>query len=310
MKTLTINRQWRYLLDGHLADTIMCRAFKRSGEKKLSGKTYGRRGKLSVVQPSEKCSASISSRPSASMKRESGRANDANIEHAKSYPAAFHGLLPVKPEAFTKSVTQPKNIPQEYISLDTGGVSNIMLLAHPLAIVYITSCLQDNRMIYVSPQIANLGFTPEAWIGKPDLRLLQVYEEDSGRVGQAFRYSCVTAKKFSCHYRLYDSTRKVHWFHDEASVVCDESGTPLFIRGVMLNITDKKGMEAELAQHRYYLERNVELRTEQLVRRMTVLESCNKALCDKLAMFMKNPAMLNQQPGRLCQMQHEEYVQP
>lgn len=192
--------------------------------------------------------------------------------------------------------SRPKNISPENTSLDTGGFSSIMLLAHPLAIVYITSCLQDNRMIYVSPQIVNLGFTPEVLLGEPDFRLQQVYEEDSERVDQAIRHSCVTAEKFSCHYRLYDSNRKVHWFHDEASVVCDESGTPLLIRGVMLNITDKMGMEAELKQHRYNLERNVELRTEQLVRRATVLESCNKALCDKLALAMKNLATLNRQP--------------
>lgn len=269
-------------MDGHLADTIMCRAYKRPGVKNFatknlagkagelaSGLASGWNGKLSVVQSQGKYPVRISSSPSASMKREPGSANAANIEQAQD-------------------------------SLDMGGFSNIMLLAHPLAIVYITSCLQDHRMIYVSPQIDSLGFTPEVWLGKPDFRLQQVYEEDSERVDQAFRHSCVTAEKFSCHYRLYDNSGDVHWFHDEASVVCDESGEPLFIRGVMLNITDKKGMEAELAQHRYYLERNVELRTGQLVRRTAVLESCNKALCDKLALAKNELAMLDRRPERTC----------
>lgn len=75
------------------------------------------------------------------------------------------------------------------------------------------------------------------------------------------------------------------------------SGTPMFIRGVMLDITNKKEMEAELNEHRYRLERKVEQRTEQLVRRIALLESCNTSLCDKLALAYKELAALKQQPA-------------
>lgn len=315
MKTVTISKQWRYLLDGHLADTTLFRTFRRPGVKKIFGRAGGWRNRFNGMPPLEKYSTRISSHPNATMlgaswKREPKRTNDtaiddANIEQTQDSLAAVLGLLPAQPKTSAQSASQTENI-----SLDMGGFSSIMLIEHPLAIVYITSCQQDNRMFYVSPQIANLGFTPEAWLGKLDFRLQQVYEEDAGRVNQAFRHSCATAEMFSCHYRLYDSAGKVHWYHDEASVVCDGFGAPLFIRGVMLDITCRKEMESELAQHRNYLERNVEMRTLQLVKRLTILESCNLALCDKLAMSMKNPAMLNQQPGRLCQTQHEESVHP
>jgi len=193
---------------------------------------------------------------------------DANIKRRQDSIAEVVRLLPAQLENFP---------------LDTIGLASIMPLAHPLTIVYITSCLQDHHMLYVSPQIANLGFSPGACLGKPDLRLHQVYAEDAEPVAKAFRHSCATAATFGCQYRLYDKAGKLHWFHDEASVVCDESGTPLFIRGVMLDITDKKQMEAELAQHRYSLELNVEQRTAELLQRLKVLESCNSALCDKLA---------------------------
>lgn len=296
MNTVTIGKPWRYLLDGHLANAIMRRTFKGAGVKNLPRKTGGLKGRQGDMSPSEKYPARASIRPHATVnratvQREPETANDANIEQAQDSLAAVLGLLPAQPETFVQVPSQKENI-----SLDMGGFSNLMLIAHPLAIVYITSCQPGNRMLYVSPQIANLGFTPEAWLGKPDLRLQQVYEEDSGRVGQAFRHCCATAEMFSCHYRLYDNAGKVHWFHDEASVVCDMSGTPLFIRGTMLDITDKMEMGAELAQHRYYLEQNVEMRTAQLVKRLTILESCNSALCDQLAAARKQLTTRNRQP--------------
>lgn len=165
----------------------------------------------------------------------------------------------------------------------------------PPAFMYILSCHQDNCMTYASPQIASLGFALEDWIGKPDLRLPHIHEDDLEKFAQAIRHSRITAEAFSCQYRLYDSSGKLRWFHDEANVVCDKSGTPLFFSGVMLDITDKKEMEAELNEHRYYLELNVERRTEQLVKSMTLLESCNAALCDKLALTQKELAALKQQ---------------
>lgn len=56
-----------------------------------------------------------------------------------------------------------------------------------------------------------------------------------------------------------------------------------------------KKLEAELNEHRYYLERKVEQRTEQLMKRITLLESCNASLCDKLAQAKRDIAALRKQ---------------
>lgn len=165
----------------------------------------------------------------------------------------------------------------------------------PPAFMYVLSCHQDNCMTYAGPQIGNLGFAMEEWIGKPDSRLRHIHADDLEKYRQAMQHSRSTAEAFSCQYRLYDSCGKLHWFQDEADVVCDKSGTPLFFSGIMLDITDKKEMEAELSEYRYHLERNVEQRTEQLARSMSLLESCNAALCDKLALTQKELAALKLQ---------------
>lgn len=56
-----------------------------------------------------------------------------------------------------------------------------------------------------------------------------------------------------------------------------------------------KRLESELNEHRYYLERKVEQRTEQLIRRITLLESCNATLCGKLAQAKRDVAALHKQ---------------
>lgn len=56
-----------------------------------------------------------------------------------------------------------------------------------------------------------------------------------------------------------------------------------------------KKLEDELNEHRYYLERKVEQRTEQLMKRITLLESCNATLCDKLAQAKRDIARLRKQ---------------
>jgi uncharacterized coiled-coil protein SlyX len=56
-----------------------------------------------------------------------------------------------------------------------------------------------------------------------------------------------------------------------------------------------KMLEAELQEHRYYLEQKVEQRTVQLARRITLLESCNATLADKLAQARREISVLHKQ---------------
>lgn len=82
---------------------------------------------------------------------------------------------------------------------------------------------------------------------------------------------------------------------------------PLQTNQSLTSITEiMKAMEAELNEHRYHLERKVEQRTEQLTRRITLLESCNATLCDKLALAYEELAALKQLPVRASAKQDTE----
>lgn len=59
---------------------------------------------------------------------------------------------------------------------------------------------------------------------------------------------------------------------------------------------DIRKMKAELNEHRYHLEQNVERRTEHLLKRIALLESCNTTLSGKLALAHKEITALRQWP--------------
>lgn len=72
----------------------------------------------------------------------------------------------------------------------------------------------------------------------------------------------------------------------------EKADTTLFIRKIM---RDMKKMKAELNEHRYSLERNVARETECLLKRLTLLESCNATLSGKLAAAQREITALRQQ---------------
>ena len=61
---------------------------------------------------------------------------------------------------------------------------------------------------------------------------------------------------------------------------------------------DINKMQDELTEHRYHLEQKVEQETEQLLKRIALLESCNATLCDKLAVAQKEIISLKQQAAQ------------
>lgn len=69
---------------------------------------------------------------------------------------------------------------------------------------------------------------------------------------------------------------------------------PLRTNSPMTSI-DTKVIEVELNELRHHLEQEVKKRTEQLTRCITLLESCNATLCDKLELARTELAALKQQ---------------
>lgn len=134
------------------------------------------------------------------------------------------------------------------------------------AITYVAALDGKDSTLYVSPQIRDLGFTPEEWLADPEIHLKQVHPDDRLRVEEQLSQCRATGKPLCCEYRLRAHNGCIFWFRDQATVVRDESGQPLVLQGIMVDITKSKQMEQELREHRHRLEELVMKRTNMLTK--------------------------------------------
>jgi PAS domain S-box-containing protein len=134
------------------------------------------------------------------------------------------------------------------------------------AIIYVSTLDENARLLYISPQIRTLGFSPEEWLADPDAHFKRIHAEDRLRVTEEFARSRHGTTPLRCEYRLLARNGQALWFRDEASVVRDNSGTPLFLQGLLVDISAAKRAEDELREHRFHLEELVTKRTAALTR--------------------------------------------
>ncbi len=118
------------------------------------------------------------------------------------------------------------------------------------AVTYIAELGKDSRTLFISPQIKDLlGFTPEEYYkSSAEIWLKQLYPEDRDMVLSELEKCHKAMSSFRADYRMTRKDGRVIWLTDEASVVKDESGKPLFLQGVMFDITKRKRTEETLKE--------------------------------------------------------------
>ena len=138
------------------------------------------------------------------------------------------------------------------------------LVEHIPAITYTAALNIPGKLLYVSPQLKALGYTSKEWIAEVGVLSGHIHPDDQTRAAEAFDRVRITGKPLRCEYRLLSRNGTVLWFRDEACVVRDEAGNPLFLQGILVNISESKQAEQELREHRYRLEELVAKRTAAL----------------------------------------------
>ncbi len=129
------------------------------------------------------------------------------------------------------------------------------LVEHLPAVVYVAEAGGAGAWSYVSPQIeTTLGFTPEEWMADPDLWARQLHPDDRDAVIAADEATLARRAEATLvsEYRILTKTGDLVWVRDEMVAIAVEHGRPTQIRGVMVDITERKQLEERLTQHAFY----------------------------------------------------------
>ncbi len=120
-------------------------------------------------------------------------------------------------------------------------------------ITYINVPDESRRWVYLSPQLeAILGYKPSDWTSEYGNFVNAIHPDDRERV-IAERAASGGKGRIAIEYRLISKDERTVWVRDEAVVVRDLSGKPLYVQGYLLDITsvheaetERRRLEAEL----------------------------------------------------------------
>jgi len=153
-------------------------------------------------------------------------------------------------QGFILDVTERKNA--ELAMLDAERRYRPLIESIP-AVTYIDTLEEPWATVYVSPQVTEtFGYAPGDWMRR-GLWMERVHPDDRTAARRAVEEHARRGVPFDLEYRLQHRDGRWLWLRDQAFVVRDDDGTPLFSQGVMYDITDAKTAEERLreAEERY-----------------------------------------------------------
>jgi diguanylate cyclase (GGDEF)-like protein/PAS domain S-box-containing protein len=113
------------------------------------------------------------------------------------------------------------------------------------AAIYVYSPELDGPTFNMSPYIEELlGVPPEVFTEDEEVWDRLIHPEDRDRARIEYEWFLNTGQPEAGEYRYVRPDGRVVWVRDHSSMIRDEDGTPLFIQGVMTDITPTK--EAQL----------------------------------------------------------------
>ena len=118
-------------------------------------------------------------------------------------------------------------------------------------VTYIDAVDEVSSNIYISPQAERLfGYSSEEWLADPKLFVNAVHPDDRIRVLDETARAHATGEAFSSEYRFYAKDGRLLWVQDEAVVVRDADGKPLYLHGFLLDVTERRAATEELEETR------------------------------------------------------------
>jgi diguanylate cyclase (GGDEF)-like protein/PAS domain S-box-containing protein len=121
------------------------------------------------------------------------------------------------------------------------------------AITYVDATDDLASSLFVSPQMTSLlGYTQEEWVSQPDLWPRILHPDDRVRALAENARHNETGEPFRLEYRMFSKDGRIVWVHDQATMIRDGRGMPRYSIGVMMDVTDRKRSEEQVAFQTYH----------------------------------------------------------
>jgi diguanylate cyclase (GGDEF)-like protein/PAS domain S-box-containing protein len=112
--------------------------------------------------------------------------------------------------------------------------------------------LPSFRLAYVSQQVESmLGFPQNVWLQSDSFWIDRLHPDDRERVVGYFKTDAARALNYDLEYRMVDAGGRTVWLRNIVKVIV-ENGAPVKMRGVMVDITQKKTAEEQLHVMAHY----------------------------------------------------------
>jgi diguanylate cyclase (GGDEF)-like protein/PAS domain S-box-containing protein len=121
------------------------------------------------------------------------------------------------------------------------------------AVTYLHMANANHSAIYVSPRIKDLlGVPVEEWISDPENWVKHLHPDDRVRVAAEHERKDRDGGAFEIEYRMVRADGRVVWVRDEGMLIRDASGEAAYWQGILVDITERKGLEDQLVHQAFH----------------------------------------------------------
>jgi PAS domain S-box-containing protein len=120
--------------------------------------------------------------------------------------------------------------------------------SHIPGAVYRTSGGPDSRELFLGEQIEGIcGYTAKELMAGPITCMDVIHPEDREMVNAATAAAIAARQPYVVDYRIIHRDGSIRWLQDKGQAVFGDDGQPLFLDGVVFDVTERKKFETELA---------------------------------------------------------------